>query len=84
MEIKINTIIKLSNNQKYMVLNETIYEDNKYYLVMGMTNDEVDTKNVSIIKEVIDNNETYIEEVKDTTLVIRLIDILKNQTLKES
>ena len=36
MKIKINTIITLENKEQYMVLNQTIYEGDKYYLVMGL------------------------------------------------
>ena len=51
MEIKNNTIITLDNNLQYVVLSETIYENNKYFLMMGMKNNEVGSNDVAIFKE---------------------------------
>ena len=36
MGLKTNTIITLENNEKYVVLNETMYGGTKYFLVMGI------------------------------------------------
>ena len=36
MSLRTNTIISLENNEKYVVLNETMYGGVKYFLVMGV------------------------------------------------
>ena len=80
MGIKINSIITLENDEKYVVLNETIYDNKKYFLVMGVDdNMNIIPTNVAIIQEVIENNDVYIERVEDQELIIILTRILKSQ-----
>ncbi len=80
MPIKINTIITLENQMRYVVLNEANYEDKKYFLVMQIdTNKEVIPTNVAIIEEFFNGVETYIEKVKDPELIITLTNLLKTQ-----
>lgn len=78
MKIKINTIITLENNEQYMVLNQTIYEGDKYYLVMGLDqNKEIIENNVAIFKEETEQDNVYIEKVEDSKLIIELTKKLK-------
>ena len=80
MGLKTNTIISLENNEKYVVLNETMYGGVKYFLVMGVDeNKDVIPSNVAIIEEIIEGPDTYVERVKDPELVIILTRILKSQ-----
>ena len=77
MEIKVNTIITLENGEKYVVLNETMYQNNKYYLVMGMDeNKEVIQSKVAIFEQVKINEEVYVEKVNDSKLIIELTNLL--------
>lgn len=78
MKIKINAIITLENNEQYMVLNQTIYEGDKYYLVMGLDqNKEIIENNVAIFKEETEQDNVYIEKVEDSKLIIELTKKLK-------
>ena len=78
MKIKINTIITLENNEQYMVLNQTIYEGDKYYLVMGLDqNKEIIENNVAIFKEETEQDNVYIEKLEDSKLIIELTKKLK-------
>lgn len=80
MSIRTNTIISLENNEKYVVLNETMYGGVKYFLVMGVDeNKDVIPTNVAIIEEIIDGQDTYVDRVKDPELIIILTRILKSQ-----
>ncbi len=80
MKIQTNSIITLSNNEKYMVLNEATYEDNHYYLVMGVdANQEIISSKVAIFKEEDENNEIYVSKVSDSKLIIELTKLLKSQ-----
>ncbi len=80
MEIKVNTIITLENGEKYVVLNETMYQNNKYYLVMGMDeNKEVIQSKVAIFEQVKINEDVYVEKVNDSKLIIELTNLLKSQ-----
>ena len=80
MALRTNTIISLENNEKYVVLNETMYGGVKYFLVMGVDeNKDVIPSNVAIIEEIIDGQDTYVDRVKDPELIIILTRILKSQ-----
>ena len=80
MALKINTIITLENNEKYVVLNETMYGGVKYFLVMGVDEEKnIVPTNVAIIEEIIDGNDTYVNRVRDPELIIILTRILKSQ-----
>ena len=66
MGLKTNTIITLENNEKYVVLNETIYGGVKYFLVMGVDeNKNIIPTNVAIIEEIVDGHEVYVDKVND-------------------
>lgn len=80
MGLKTNTIITLENEEKYVVLNETIYGGVKYFLVMGIDEKrDIIPSNVAIIEEIIDGQEVYVDRVKDPELIIILTRILKSQ-----
>jgi len=80
MSLKPNTIISLENDERYVVLNETIYGGVKYFLVMGVDEKkDVIPTNVAIVEEIIDGNDTYVDRVRDPELIIILTRILKSQ-----
>lgn len=80
MKLKINTIITLENNKKYVLLNETFYNNKHYFLVMEITpQKEVIPDNVAIFEEIYDSLEIYVEKVSDTNLIAYLTQILKTQ-----
>ena len=80
MGLNINTIITLENNEKFVVLNETFYEGNKYFMVMGIDeNKEIIPSKVSIFKELVEGIETYIIKITDPELIAKLTDILREQ-----
>ena len=80
MSLRTNTIISLENNEKYVVLNETMYGGVKYFLVMGVDeNKDIIPTNVAIVEEIIDGQDTYVDRVKDPELIIILTRILKAQ-----
>ena len=80
MKINVNTIITLSNNERYMVLNETQYENNRYFLVMGIDeNKDIIQSKVAIFQEVLEDEFVYVEKVENPKLIIELTNVLKSQ-----
>ena len=80
MKLEINTIITVENGEKYVVLNETTYEGNKYFMVMGIDeNKQIIPTKVAIFKEVIEGIDIYVVKVKDQKLMAKLTDILREQ-----
>ena len=70
MENRINSILELENDEKYVVLNQAIYQDRNYYLVAKVTEDEKDiTGEVKICEEVMEDGVLAIRLVKDTKLL---------------
>lgn len=80
MGLKTNTIITLENQEKYVILNETMYGGIKYFLAMGITDENIVISNkVKILEEIIDGTDTYVSPVTDNELIIILTRILKAQ-----
>lgn len=80
MGLKINTIITLENQEKYVVLNETMYGGIKYFLVMGVDeNKDIVPTNIAILEEIIEGDEIFVDRVRDPELIVILTRILKSQ-----
>lgn len=80
MKLKINTIITLENNKKYLLLNETTWQEKHYFLAMEVSdNKEVIPDNVIIFEEINTNLEIYIEKITDNDLIQTLTVQLKAQ-----
>ncbi len=80
MGLKVNTIISLANAEQYVILSEALYNEKKYFLVMGVNADkDVIPNKVAIIEELVEGEETYINKVTDPDLIVVLTRLLKNQ-----
>ena len=80
MGLSINTIITLENGEKYVVLNETTYENDKYFMVMGIDDEkQIIPDKVEILKETIEGTDVYITKVTDSELMAKLTEMLKEQ-----
>lgn len=80
MKLELNTIVRLNNDEKYIILNE-ITEDNKnYFLTMGIIQDnEVDSSKVVIFEELKDEEGYYVEKIIDSELLLKLQRLFKDQ-----
>ena len=80
MKLELNTIARLNNEEKYIILNH-IEEDNKnYYLTMGIIGDnEIDSSKVVILEEIKDDEGYYVEKVIDSDLILKLTKLFKEQ-----
>jgi hypothetical protein len=80
MGLKTNTIISLANNEKYVLLNETMYGGVKYFLAMGVDeNKDIISNKVKILEEMLRGTDTYVKAVTDSEMIIILTRILKSQ-----
>ncbi|MBQ2412320.1 MAG: hypothetical protein II313_02730 [Anaerotignum sp.] len=83
MGLKINTIIHLEDDEKYVLLSETEYEGSRYFLAMGVDDEkEVIPQKVAILEEQTEyadsgEEEIYVDRVTDPDLVVILTGILK-------
>ncbi len=80
MGLKVNTIISLENEEKYVILNETMYGGVKYFLAMGVDEKkDVIPSNVAILEEIIEGQDIFVDRVTDPELIVILTRILKSQ-----
>ena len=69
MDNKIDKIITLDNEVKYMIIDQGNYNGKCYFLVSKLDNDENLTDIFSIVEENIVNDEKIISSVKDENLL---------------
>ena len=74
--MSVDEIITLDDNKEYILLFETVQNENKYFLAVEAINEEPSEK-YTIFKEINENNEICVEEVEDKALVDELIDIFE-------
>ncbi len=80
MGLEIDTIITLSNNERYVVLNETMYSGKKYFLTTGVDEKkEIKSDQVAIFLEEIEGLDVYVRRVTDPELLVQLTKLLKEQ-----
>lgn len=80
MGLEVNTIITLSNMEKYVVLNETMYLGKKYFLTMGVDDTkEVKSNEVAVFVEEQEGLDTYVRKIKNPDLLVKLTKLLKEQ-----
>ena len=83
MGLKINTIIHLEDDEKFVLLSETEYDGSRYFLAMGVDDEkEVIPQKVAILEEQPEcgdggEEEIYVDRVTDPDLVVLLTGILK-------
>ena len=80
MENRINSILELTNDEKYMVINQAIYQNSNYFLVVRLTDDEKDvTGEIKIVEEKLQDGLLGLEIVKDEKLIELLTKYLAPQ-----
>lgn len=67
---RINSILELANNEKYVVINQAVYKGTNYFLVAKISDDEKDlTGDIKIVEEKLKDGVLGIELVKDVKLL---------------
>lgn len=80
MGLKINHIIVLENKERYIVLKEAMMYGKKYFLAMGLDNEQkVIADNVVILEEYVSGFDTFVTKVVDNELIVVLTRIFKAQ-----
>ena len=77
MENRINSVLELANGEKYVVINQAIYQEKNYFLVGKTTDDEEDlTGEIKIVEEVMKDGMLGIRVVTDPKLLELLVKYL--------
>ena len=70
MENRINSILELTNGEKYVVINQAVYKGTNYFLVARVSDDEKDlVGEIKIVEEKLKDGLLGIELVKDVKLL---------------
>lgn len=70
MENLINNILILDNDEKYMVLNQAVYQNKNYFLVARVTEDEEDVLDeYKLLEETNLNGEPALQLVSDEKVI---------------
>ncbi len=73
MGLEINTIITLSNDEKYLVLKEIMHSGKKYFLVKNIDNEAQD-----IFEEELEGLDIYVKKVIDLELKEELTNLFNS------
>lgn len=83
MENIINSIITLDNNEKYIILNQAIYQNKNYFLVAKVTEDEEDViDEFKLLEEIDVDGERNITIVTDEKTIDLLTKYFKPQDVE--
>lgn len=71
--MKTNEIIDLENNTSYLLLLDNEIDNKNYFLAVRLEKDDTPTQDYIILKEINENNESYIQKVNDPFILSKLI-----------
>ena len=78
MENRINKVIKLSDNKKYYLLKQAVYNNESYYTAVQVTDDMQQlTEEFSLLHETKENDKIYFAQVKDPKMIQLLLKYMK-------
>ena len=79
MENKIDKIIILDDNTKYMILDQGNYNGKSYFLTSKLDENDNLSNYLSIVEENIENGVTSVSSVKDEKIFKALVDYFKKR-----
>ena len=81
--MKVNDIIVLENEERFILLEETIFEGFRYFLAAGVDEQEnINSKKLVLLKLVEEQDGSYVELVKNTELMAKLTQNIKDTMTK--
>lgn len=70
-----NSVITLDNDRNCLLLEKVNFESENYFMTVYLNEDEEPTDEYIIFKEVIEDNEEYVEEVVDGRILSNLLEL---------
>ncbi len=71
----VDSVITLENDVNCLLLEKVEYENNNYFMAVVLNEEEEPSDEYVIFKEIIENNENYVEKVEDAELFSSLIQL---------
>ena len=78
----VDSVITLDNDVNCLLLEKVNFETANYLLSVGLNEDEEPSDEYVIVKEIIENNENYVEAVADPNLQARLVELFTKEVGK--
>lgn len=72
-KMKVDEIIELENGTSYLLLLNNTIDNTNYFLAVKLNEQEESTNDYIVLKEITENNETYIQKVTDQIILSKLI-----------
>lgn len=73
--MKVDSVITLENDVNCLLLEKVEYGNNNYFMAVVLNEEEEPSDEYVIFKEIIENNENYVEKVEDAELFSSLIQL---------
>ncbi len=78
----VDSVITLENDVNCLLLEKANYENNNYFLTVVLNQEEEPSEEYAILKEIIEDGETFIEKVTDPNLVMSLLQLFTSDVKK--
>lgn len=78
----VDSVITLDNDVNCLLLEKVTHENENYFLSVVLNEDEEPSDEYVIFKEIIEDNENYVEAVSDANLQAELIKLFTNEVGK--
>lgn len=69
----VDSVITLDNDINCLLLDKAVYQGKNYFLAVVLDEIEEPTEEYAVLKEIIENGETYVEKEVDEAIVAELI-----------
>ena len=73
--MKVDSVITLDNDVNCLLLDKATIEDNNYFMAVVLDDKNEPSEEYVVFKEVLEDNEKYVEKVEDETLLTELFKI---------
>ncbi len=70
----VDSVITLENDVNCLLLEKVIFENNNYFLSVVLNEDEEPSEEYVIFKEIVENDESFVEKVEDENLLKSLLE----------
>lgn len=71
--MKVDSVITLENDVNCLLLDKATYKGDNYFLAIILDEDEEPTEKSVVLKEIVENNEIYIERENDEKILAELL-----------
>lgn len=77
--MKVDTVIKLKENNKYLLLLESELDLEGYFLAVQLDEKDEPTKNYAILQEVEKDGKTFVKKIDDPLIMDKLLEDYRQQ-----